>query len=303
MKVKTLGEISLIEKFKKRIKLDSSVRVGPGDDAASIRMKNKRLQLFTTDMLIEGTHFTKRTASPSQIGHKALAVNISDIAAMGGVPRHAVVSLGINKNSEYSFVNGVFEGIKSLADKFKINIVGGDVNSSKNFIVSIALLGEAKDKKLSLRSGAKEKDVIMVTGTLGGSLKGRHLKFMPRLKEAQALVENFRINSMVDISDGLSNDLYQICRASRKGAVVYESLIPVSPAAKSVKSALADGEDFELLFTLPARFVKKAVDAFKRKGLVGITPIGQIVSKEKGINIIDRFGRKKALVRSGFRHF
>jgi len=302
MKIKDIGEEKLITRFKKKINLDKSVLIGPGDDAAVINQRGKKLTLFTCDMLVEGVHF-KRKANPRQIGHKALAVNISDIAAMGGFPTHAVVSLGLPRGIDLAFIDKIFSGMKTLADKFNVNIVGGDVNESDKLIISIALLGEASKNQLVLRSGAKLGDVIIVTGTLGGSGSGRHLKFIPRVKESLFLTENFRISSMIDISDGLSLDLLRIARASEVGAVIYESLIPAGRGANAVKKALSDGEDFELLFTVAKKYSAQVLNEFRKRQSVSIAAIGEITSRNKGVNIIDRFGRLKALKSTGFTHF
>jgi len=298
-----MDEIALIERFRKKIRLDSTVVKGSGDDAAVIRWTKGKHLLFTCDMLIENTHFRLKEANPYRVGWKAMAVNISDIASMGGIPRHAVVSLGIPKGANLSLIDGVFSGVKALADKFKINIVGGDVNVSDKLIIDIAMIGEAKKKELATRSGAKVGDIIMVTGNLGGSKYGKHLNFMPRVKEANFLVRNFKINSMTDISDGLSSDLTHVCHASKTGAKIYESLIPLSRHAKSIKNALSDGEDFELLLTVNKKYAAGILSRFKKETDTAITAIGEMTSKAKGIKIIDRFGRINKLKPTGFKHF
>lgn len=303
MKIKDIGELRFIKRFKRKIKLDNTIVIGPGDDTAVIKWKKDKFLLFTCDMLIEDIHFTRRNSSPFQIGWKSMAVNISDIAAMGGVPRQAVVSLGLPKNTKLTFADNLFSGIKKAADKFNINITGGDVNTSKKIVVDISMLGEVRKKYLTLRSGAKRGDIIMVTGKLGGSQKGKHLKFNPRIKESQYLVRNFKLTSMMDISDGLSSDLFQISSASKVGAKIYESLIPVSREAKSLNHALSDGEDFELLFTVAKNNIKTLIDNFEKNTALSVTPIGQIVPKHKGVTVVDRHGRECPLSAKGYSHF
>ena len=146
MHLKDTGETALIERFRKRIKPDSSVVVGPGDDAAVIKWKSDKYLLFTCDMLIEDIHFKTRIASPRRIGYKAMAVNISDIASMGGVPTHAVVSLGLPQKTKVGFADDLFSGMKALADRFGVNIVGGDVNTSRKLVIDVSLIGEVKKR-------------------------------------------------------------------------------------------------------------------------------------------------------------
>jgi thiamine-monophosphate kinase len=191
--------------------------------------------------------------------------------------------------------------MRELSAKFKINIVGGDTNRSKKIIVNIALLGEVEKKCLVLRSGAKVGDIIFVSGTLGGSLKEKHLTFLPRIKEARHLVKNYKLNSMIDLSDGLSSDLNQIAKASNVGAIIYEELIPISKQAHSLEAALNDGEDFELLFSLSLNEARRLSSSWKMK--VPLVQIGEIVKKNLGLRIITKAGREKQLVPNGFRHF
>ncbi|OIO37671.1 MAG: thiamine-phosphate kinase [Candidatus Omnitrophica bacterium CG1_02_49_10] len=300
-KLKDIGEFALIERIRKSTKTGRSVVEGIGDDAAVIKVAKNRYMLFTSDMLIEGVHFTLKTARPSQIGHKALGVNISDIAAMGGTPRYAVVSVGIPPDMDVKFADELYGGIQKLADRFSIDIVGGDTNASDKVIVNVALTGEVRREHLILRKMAKPGDLIFVTGELGSSVKGKHLDFIPRLKEARYLTENFHIRSMIDVSDSLAGDLMKITSSSRAGSVIYEELIPVSDGA-SIENALYDGEDFELLFTVPGIEAKKlflSLGSLK----VRITQIGEITSRQSGDIIVDKSGKKRPLEDKGFRHF
>ncbi|OGX33598.1 MAG: thiamine-phosphate kinase [Omnitrophica WOR_2 bacterium RIFCSPLOWO2_02_FULL_50_19] len=297
MKLKKLGETGLIERLAKYVK-------GIGDDCAVIRISKKRYLLITIDMLLEDVDFKLKEATPYQIGWKSLACGLSDIASMGGAAKYAVVSLGLPGKLSVEFVDGLYRGIKALAKRFDVEIVGGDTNASKKLVIDVAVLGFIQPDRLTLRSGAKPGDIICVTGVLGGSYKSkRHLTFVPRLNEARSLVKNFRITSMIDISDGLSTDLNHIAKESGVGACVYEELIPLSKDAKNVSAALNEGEDFELLFTMPLREARRLA----RKGLgsngVKITQIGEILDKKIGVKIIRPDGRVKDLKSKGFSHF
>ena len=303
MKIKDLGEVGLIERISKSIKLDRSVIKGVGDDAAVIAWKADRYMLLTCDMLVEGTHFTLRTATPFQIGWKAMARNISDIAAMGGLPRYAVVSIGIDPHKSVSFVDGIYKGMKAVASMFKVNIVGGDMARSKKTIIDISITGEVEKKNLVKRSGAKAGDLIFVTGSIGGSIKGKHLKFTPRVREARMLVENFTVSSMIDMTDGLLLDLGRILTASKVGAKIEESLIPISKAAKSLERAITDGEDFELLFTMPAREGKRFLSTAFANMSPGVTLIGKITDKRHGYILAAKDGKERKVRARGFLHF
>ena len=292
----------MIDRISKRIKVDKTVIKGIGDDAAVIRWKKDKYLLFAQDMVIEGVHF-KRTDSPFGIGHKALSANISDIAAMGGLPRYASLSLGVPKNLSLRYVDDIYRGIKAIAKRFGVNIIGGDTNLSDKIIIDIAVIGEAKRNELVLRSGARPGDFVIVTGALGGSIKGRHLSFIPRVDESLFLVRNFRINSMIDISDSLSSDLNQICRHSRVGARIYESLIPLSRESNSVKDALCDGEDFELLFTVQRKDFKDLLRKFRNRFNIPLTVIGEVRERRYGIEIVSRSGKASLLKPAGFAHF
>ena len=303
MKIKDLSEIELIKRLSKGFRLDRTVIKGPGDDTAVIKWTKDRYLLYTCDMTIEGVHFDLRKATPFQAGWKALGRNISDIGAMGGVPKYAVVSLAISPKQKLSVADGICKGLKSIADRFGVNIVGGDVAGSKNIVIDVSLIGEVEREKLTLRSGAKIGDVILVTGSLGRSIKGKHLNFIPRVNEAREILKKFKINSMIDISDGLVLDLNRILEASGVAACIYESAIPLSKDAVSVNNALYDGEDYELLFTMGVKEVRQ----FYRTALNGIkTPvslIGEITAKKNGYRIVREDGKEEDMKIKGYLHF
>ncbi|MDP2939580.1 MAG: thiamine-phosphate kinase [Candidatus Omnitrophota bacterium] len=303
-KIKDIGEFGLIKQLAYLIKKkDKSVICGINDDAAVLKYTKDKYLLFTTDMLIENVHFTRKM-NPEAIGQKALAVNLSDIASMGGLPRYAVISLGLPKDLSLAFVKKIYKGMLEFARKFKVNIVGGDTNQSKNIIINISLLGEVKKRFLTLRSGAKCNDLIFVSGNLGRSyVSGRHLEFVPRIETSRFLVKRFKPSAMIDISDGLVLDLSHILELSGVGAVIYERLIPRSKDA-SLKEALYDGEDFELIFTMAKNKAKLFLNSLNKNEIkIPISLIGEITSKKMQILLIDRFNKIKFLIPKGFTHF
>ena len=303
MKIRDIGELGLINCISKKVRCDRSVIKGIGDDTAVIKWTSGKYFLFTCDMLIEDVHFKRAGATPYQIGHKALARNISDIAAMGGVPKYALVSIGLDPSLPVEFADGIFEGINKLAKQFGINIVGGDTSRSSKVVIDVSLIGEVEKKLLTLRSGAKEGDAIFVTGELGGSIKGKHLNFTPRLEEARALVKNFKVNSMIDISDGLLLDLWRVLDASKAGAVIYEDLIPVSSRAGSFRRAVTDGEDFELLFTMAPKEAERFMKNYLLKLDVPVSLIGEVTAEKRGYRLIGRDWKEKRITKRGFQHF
>jgi len=280
MKISQLGEFGLIDVLKKFAPVSKEVIRGIGDDAAVLPYSKSEYLLLTTDMLAEDTHFT-RHMSPQAIGHKALACNISDIAAMGGRPTFAVISIGIPKNLAVRFINDIYKGILLLAKSFNVIIVGGDTIKTDKIVINIALLGLVKKKNLITRDGATPEDWIFVTGPLGGSFKsGRHLNFLPRLAQAQFLVEKFPPSAMIDISDGLSGDLNHILKASRVGARLDHASIPRYKGV-NLSQALNDGEDFELLFTLSPIKALSLMDWQARQKSFYFYPIGTITANVK----------------------
>jgi len=298
MRLKDIGEFGLIKRFQKKIKTDASVIKGSGDDCAVLKLNKGNYQLFTCDMIIEGIDF-KKTDNLELVARKALAISISDIAACGGVPRHAVVSLGVSPNMPVNQVDCLAKGLFGLAKKYRINIVGGDISSSTKLLIDVSMLGTVEKKNLCLRVGAKVGDIIMVTGALGGSIKGKHLKFIPRLEEARFLVRNFKVNSMIDISDGLTQDLGHILAQSRVGGVLYESLIPLSKEAKGITDALSSGEEFELLFTVSREQANKIIKNTKYR----FRAIGEIMPKAFGLRLINCKNEYTQLKFSGYKHF
>jgi thiamine-monophosphate kinase len=294
-----MEELKFIDYLTKKFKTERPVVKGIGDDCAVLEYTKDKYMLLTSDMIIEGTHF-KKNATPFQIGWKAMAVNVSDIASMGGVPKYALVSSGIPRNYGMNFLKKITRGIEAVCKKFDISLIGGDTNSSGMIVLNVTLIGEVEKKRLITRSGAKVRDLIFVTGTLGEG-RVKHLDFLPRLKEARILARNFKINSMIDLSDGLSLDLNRLARASSVGARVYKSLIPLSEKSKSFEKALSLGEDFELLFTVSQDQAKKIIKRMGEKRDLSVTMIGEIV-KGRGVRLVEEEERARFLKPEGFRH-
>lgn len=301
--ISELGEVALIRRFSRRLGGQTpSVRVGIGDDAAVLRGSKETEWLLASDMLVEGVHFMRQATPAKWIGWKALACNVSDIAAMGGLPYASVVSLGLPPRTPVAFVEGVYDGLSRCARRFGVSIVGGDTVRAPVVVIDVAILGTVKRPHLTLRSGARAGDQLFVTGHLGGSLSsGRHATFVPRLSQAQWLVRHLRVHAMIDLSDGLASDLWQVARASRVTLQVREADIPVSRAAKTIRHALMDGEDFELLFAVPSRMARRVP---KRLGGVPVTEIGIVTRQDRcGVELIQRDGRRRPIVPQGFKHF
>lgn len=280
--------------------------IGIGDDMARIQLGMDSSVLVTTDMLLEGVHFDLQKATLKQAGYKAMAVSLSDCAAMATVPIAAVVSVALPKGYGQKELKQLHKGITIAGDKFGCSLVGGDITcwgDDKPLAISVAMLSRVAGNNPIKRSGAKLGDSICVTGTLGGAVRSKHLEFEPRVKEAIKIAQMAAVNSMIDISDGLSSDLNRICHASQVGAIVYAELIPVSDEAKKMgnplTSSLNDGEDFELLFTLSNEDCQMLLK--KWHGLISITKIGEITDTEK-MQIKMPDGQIKDLQAGGYDH-
>ncbi len=318
--VRTIGERGIIDRVRRRVgRGTSSVLVGIGDDAAVLRSpargaggRGERL-LFASDMLVEGIHFRRRLVPAEWIGWKALACNVSDIAAMGGIPRWAVASVGLPRATPVRFVDGLASGLSRCARRFGVSLVGGDTVRAPQVVVDVAILGTVRPQQLTLRSGARVGDQLFVTGRLGGSYaSGRHARFTPRLAEAQRLIRRVRVRAMIDLSDGLASDLWQMSRASRvvlrlEAQTVPQKVSDTFPALKGVRHlssglwhALMDGEDFELLFAVGPR---DAARVPVRLGDVPVTQIGAAARRGVGVELVQPDGRVTPLIPRGFRHF
>lgn len=290
-----MGELDLIRWIRARIpRRRRGVAVDSGDDAAVVRFGRERV-LVKTDAVIDRVHFDSRTARPEEIGHKAVARCLSDIAAMAGIPAFAVVALMVPRSAREGWVKRIMVGMERTARAFDTAIVGGDLKSHPGRLsIAVAMLGRLEGPPV-LRSGARPGDAIAVTAPLGGSILGKHLRFTPRVREARELRRRFHLHAMIDLSDGLASDLAHVCRESRVGAVIDEALVPISLAARRLSGsplvhALSDGEDYELLFTLPAREARRLPHVIGR------------IEAGVGIRLRRRDGRLEPITLRGWEH-
>jgi len=309
-----MDELELIQRLTKHLPTNASLVVGAGDDCAVLDLGlADRQVLFKTDAVVEGVHFTKDTP-PEKVGHKALARCLSDVAAMAGTPTAALVTLALPPKFDAAFVDGIYAGIGALAERWQVAIAGGETTTNPGgILISIALIGTAPKSRTLLRSGSRAGDALFVTGELGGSLAGKHLDFEPRIAEAQWLAELFPVHAMIDISDGLAGDLRHLMHAGHVGAEIVSRAIPISRAAKlqarsesSAKppllAALTDGEDFELLFTVPSNQAVPLLDAWKKQfPKLKLSCIGKMTA-EPGLKIRDKDGLRELNLK-GYAHF
>lgn len=307
------SEFSLIEWIRSKAPAPRS-GLGIGDDAALLPFFGKGDRVVTTDAIVEDVDFLRKELSAGLAGRKALAVNLSDLAAMGAEPESFVLTLGIPKSMKTRWVQDFCLGVFSLARRYGAACVGGDLSASRNFFASITLLGRIKRRKAVLRSGARPGDSIYVTGRFGGSILGHHARFEPRLREGAFLAARIRPSSMLDVSDGLAQDLEHLLKASGCGASVDLSCIPISKEAvklargkpgEALQHALSDGEDFELLFSVPNSRKEELERTWKK--LFPKTPLSLIGKMEKGRTIRwERDGKSARgfkIKKKGYQHF
>lgn len=276
------GEDALVRRLTEGLPLAPEVLTGPGDDCAVVRpLRGRLLQLLKTDCIIEGVHFLPETA-PDRVGWKAMARAVSDVASMGGVPRHALVTLVLPTHLEVCYVDELYAGLRRCAEKFGVIIVGGETSRGSQLVISVGITGSVPEKRCILRSGAKPGDAIHVTGRLGGSLSGHHLDFVPRVPEAQWLAAHLPVHAMMDLSDGLAKDLPRMASASGTGFVLDESSLPLNEGC-TPSQAWSDGEDYELLFALPAPLTARQRRRWQQAfPAVPLTCIGRFVEASQG---------------------
>ena len=315
IRVGMMDEFSFIECLRKKVAGSSCVSLGIGDDAAVLNVAKGKQLVVATDAIVENVDFRMRHLSPEKIGRKALAINLSDLAAMGAKPTSFVVTIGKPVSVTTAWLFRFYDGLLKLARAYGVCCVGGDISRAKEFFANVTILGEVTKGRAVTRSGASEGDRIAVTGSLGGSLLRHHHDFIPRLREADLLVRGRFATAMIDISDGLVQDLGHILKASGVGASLDLDQVPVSRDAlkmargESLEArgrALNDGEDFELLFTVrPQR--KRELEKIWGKHFprVPLTWIGRI--ERIAPQIFWKFKGEKApaprTTRKGFRHF
>lgn len=304
MKLSELGERKLIERIRRTVRNDRSVVRGIGDDCAVLSGEGKRFLLFASDMLVEKVHFL-RTAAPEAIGWKALAVNLSDVASMGGIPRHAVISIGLPPSTSVAFVDGLYRGLRRCAARFGVNLVGGDTDRASEVVLDVAILGEVERQRVVYRSGARAGDMLLVTGRLGGAVRsGRHLSFLPRVQEARAIGELVRPHAMMDLSDGLGPDLLRLCEASQVSAWVELAHLPLHKGS-SVVQALTEGEDFELLLAVAPSDGERLLRWAPKNLRCGLHRIGQVLPRKRNVSMILQAPQRMKFPASlsEFRHF
>lgn len=333
MKFKDIGEFGFIDKISRGclIRPDNIVRA-IGDDAAAFSTEADQLMLVTTDLLVERVHFLRDATPGFNLGYKSLAVNLSDIAAMGGIAKEAFVSIAIPADCPIDYLEDLYQGIKSLAAEFNVNILGGDTTHSKtDLIINIAVTGTVEKSGILLRDAAQVGDVIYSTGFLGDSRAGLHLILnritadssdlkslvaahvlpKPYLHEGRFLGANKHVHAAIDVSDGLSSDLGHVVNQSRVGAKIYACQIPISPHLKTfcarfafdpVEYALAGGEDYTLLCTIAPDWADKIADAYADKFHQPLFPVGEITDTGK-IELIDADNKTRTIKPTGWNHF
>ncbi|MBL8798082.1 MAG: thiamine-monophosphate kinase [Planctomycetia bacterium] len=300
------GEFAYIDWLRRQTPADARIILGPGDDTAVVRFTPGADVLVTTDMLLDGSCFILAEAGPRRVGRKAMAVNLSDIAAMAGRPVAAVVSVGLPRDGGRALAEELYRGLREVADEFQTALAGGDTNSWDGpLTIAVTMLGEATARGPVRRSGARPGDWLLVTGPLGGSIRGKHLNFTPRVREALQLHERADLHALIDISDGLAADLAHICEESRCGAVLRAESIPLSDDARRMNDALSplehalgDGEDFELIAAMPPTDAHRLLTAQPIPGLT-LFHIGACV--EQGM-WLERDGRREVLPPRGYVH-
>ncbi len=331
MKVSRLGEFGLIDLLAKMIAAARVDRLAPerpligiGDDAAAWRT-NDSIELATVDTMVQDVHFSPDTTPWRELGWKSLAINLSDIAAMGGTPEYALVALTLPEDTKVADVTALYEGIIELARQSRTAIVGGNISRAPLVSVTITVIGRSLDKDMLRRSAARPGDTIAVTGHPGSAAAGlemlaNKLKFktdiaeylknaflhpVPRLAEGQLLVKN-GVKAAIDISDGLLSDLRHICEASKVSARIDAESLPIHPfvnesfGEKAQGLALSGGEDYELLFTGRAA----VIDRVKAEIKCPVTTIGEIMAGEPGkIELRDARGKVVKITKTGWQHF
>jgi thiamine-monophosphate kinase len=278
MKLREVGEDRLLAQLIPKLSRNSSVVVGAGDDCAVVRSPERdNVQLLKSDCVVEGIHFIA-TSPPASIGWKAMARPLSDFAAMSGVPRFALVTLIVPAERKLAWIKELYRGLERAARVFDVAIVGGETSNIKGpAVISVSLAGFVEKGRWVIRGGGKATDELFVTGRLGGSRRGRHFKFTPRIREARWLTEHFVIHAMMDLSDGLGADLPRLALASEVGFEVDENAIPRHRGC-SVRHAIGDGEDYELLFAVSPTVSVELQRRWRKRWPLELTRIGRLTT-------------------------
>jgi thiamine-monophosphate kinase len=331
------GEFALIARLTQNLHSHEHAVLGVGDDCAILDLGGDEWLLMTCDSQVEGVHFTLQTSSPVQIGHKALAVNLSDIAAMGGQPRYALISLILPAQFSMDILDGIYVGLREEAERYGTAIVGGNIagaGDSKQLVIDVTLLGTVERGRALTRSGAHVGDTLCVTGYLGDSAAGlhtllhpdsrypqealavvqpRHHTPLPRVREG-LILSRFGpdvVTAMLDISDGLSGDLGHLCERSHVGARVDLARVPLSPAIYAVAAiagrdplhwTMHGGEDYELLFTVAPGHEQAVIDAVQAATGTAVTTIGSLLPFEEGLQQLFPDGHREQLMVQSWDH-
>lgn len=288
----------------------SQLQLGIGDDAALLSLPSAQC-VVTSDMLMDGTDFVLSECDPRRVGRKALAVNLSDLAAMAARPVAAIISVAVPDSLALAVVKQIYEGVFLLAKEYNVAIAGGDTNGWRHpLAISVTAIGEPTELGVLTRSGARPGDAIIVTGSFGGSILGHHFDFAPRINEAIALAAKYDLHAAMDVSDGLSLDLSRLAKESNCGAIVDAASIPIADDAvrlteseatsnTPLEHALSDGEDFELILAVPAAMA----DSLVRDQTIGVglTRIGEFV-EQAGLWLRDENNTSTPLTPRGYEH-
>jgi thiamine-monophosphate kinase len=323
LRLAELGEFGLIDRIAHKVAASPSVPLGIGDDAAALLPTPGTLTLITSDMLLEGVHFDLSFCDPQSLGRKSLAVNLSDLAAMGARPRQFLLSIALPADITVEFIDGFMAGVMEQAERFGVILVGGDTCASKSgLVISITALGEQRPELVVKRSGAAVGDLVYVTGTVGdaaaglrelragvrdGFLVARQLDPQPRVAAGVALAEAGLVSAMIDVSDGVVGDLTHICELSGVGARLELAKLPLSDQYRATSGgdpyalALSGGEDYELLFCAPKARATEVEALLNGIGLK-VTRIGEIV-QGSSVELVAADGVPYAPALRSFDHF
>lgn len=342
MKISAVGEFALIERIRSMLPRPHDTLFGIGDDCAALRPAAGKDLLLTTDLLVDGVDFTPQTITPFQLGRKAMGVNLSDIAAMGGLPRAALVTLAIPPDEEIEFVDELYRGLREEGARFGVEVIGGDLSASSTLMISVTLVGEVEAGKAVTRSGAKPGEWIWITGRLGAAAAGltalragcrlrndqveipfevsgslreaigqaieRHLCPIPRIREGRALAQTGAASAMIDLSDGLASDLAHLCRESGVSAKIREDQIPVDQAASAIAQHFGQ-EPFAMALQGGEDFELLFTSSWDPADItalfsdaVTVTAVGKVGEAGQGCRLEQQDGKTVALT-GGYDHF
>lgn len=332
MRIEDLGEVELIKRIAQWVKTkDKDVILSIGDDAAVLSLSQDKHSIVTVDTLIEDIHFTTQTISPFDLGYKAIVVNVSDVAAMAGLPRFALICLGIPQGTEVGYVEEVYRGINQASKDYDLTVIGGDTTKSNQLTLAITIIGQVEPELLRRRGDARVGERIYVTGELGGSkaglelilkadaaidetsssaLKKAHYRPQARVLEARIASRN-GAKALEDISDGLASEIFHICEQSQVGAKIVSEQIPLAAGVREVAElykedaldyAFFGGEDYELVFTALRDRGEEIRDKIVTETGTKVTDVGEIVSSSNGV-VIESSGETNPLTQKGYEHF